>query len=117
MFSKFSVALERRRGIRFSRRFQVQDAPKSGTAFLMKTASVLDLPQGFAAILTWLHEGETVVLLEKDGNPLGRIVPERKVREAATSDRRELFARRFAPLANVPVRNLGDIVDENRGER
>ncbi len=30
--------------------------------------------------------------------------------------RRELFARRFAPLASVPNRDLGDIVNENRGE-
>lgn len=36
---------------------------------------------------------------------------------AATPGQRELFARRFAPLASVPERNLGEIVSENRGER
>lgn len=34
----------------------------------------------------------------------------------AASARRELFARRFAPLAAVPDRDLSDILDENRGE-
>ncbi len=36
---------------------------------------------------------------------------------AGTNDQRELFARRFAPLAMVPDRNLGEVVTENRGER
>ncbi len=30
--------------------------------------------------------------------------------------RRELFSRRFAPLASVPERDLSDLVSENRGE-
>ena len=34
----------------------------------------------------------------------------------AASSRREHFARRFAPLAAVPDRDLNDIVNENRGE-
>jgi len=34
----------------------------------------------------------------------------------AASSRSELFARRFAPLAVVPERDLSDIVNENRGE-
>ena len=32
------------------------------------------------------------------------------------SQRRELFSRRFAPLASVPKRDLRDLVNENRGE-
>lgn len=36
---------------------------------------------------------------------------------AVTNDQRELFARRFAPLATVPDRDLSAIVTENRGER
>jgi bifunctional DNA-binding transcriptional regulator/antitoxin component of YhaV-PrlF toxin-antitoxin module len=36
---------------------------------------------------------------------------------AGTDDQRELFARRFTPLATVPDRNLGEVVSENRGER
>ena len=46
----------------------------------MKTASVLDLPQGMPAILAWLHDGETVPLLESNGDPIGRIVPVHFVR-------------------------------------
>lgn len=34
----------------------------------------------------------------------------------AASSRSELFARRFAPLASVPDRDLSDVVNENRGE-
>lgn len=34
----------------------------------------------------------------------------------ATTGRRELFSRRFAPLASVPDRDLSDIVNENRSE-
>ena len=30
--------------------------------------------------------------------------------------RREVFARRFAPLASVPDRDLSDLVNENRGD-
>ena len=81
----------------------------------MKTASIQDLPQGFPAILTWLQEGETIVLLQKNGQALGRIVPEPKVSEPDSTGRRELFAKRFAPLATVPDRDLGAIVAENRG--
>lgn len=36
--------------------------------------------------------------------------------ETAAKARRDLFAKRFAPLASVPDRDLGDIVNENRGD-
>lgn len=36
--------------------------------------------------------------------------------ESPAKARRELFASRFAPLASVPDRDLGDIVNENRGD-
>jgi|GEM_PF-3393402 len=36
---------------------------------------------------------------------------------AVTNDQRKLFARRFAPLATAPDRDLCDIVTENRRER
>lgn len=35
--------------------------------------------------------------------------------ETSDAARRELFARRFAPLPAVPGRDLGGIVNENRG--
>ncbi|MBK8035802.1 MAG: hypothetical protein IPK22_01500 [Verrucomicrobiaceae bacterium] len=37
-------------------------------------------------------------------------------RSQQTDSRHELFSHRFAPLDNVPDRDLGDIVNENRGE-
>jgi antitoxin (DNA-binding transcriptional repressor) of toxin-antitoxin stability system len=83
----------------------------------MKTASVLDLPQGIPAILAWLHEGETVLLLESNGDPVGRIVPEAKPKPLAETDRKSLFASRFAPLERIPDRDLSGLVAENRGER
>ena len=76
----------------------------------MKTASIQDLQQGLAAILTWLQQGETIILLQNNGRPLGRIVPEGE-------SQKSLFARRFAPLPSVPDRDLSAIVAENRGER
>jgi antitoxin (DNA-binding transcriptional repressor) of toxin-antitoxin stability system len=84
----------------------------------MKTASVLDLPEGLPAILLWLQEGETVLLLEQNGTPVGRIVPEPK--PALTkrgSDLKALFAKRFAPLDHVFHRDLSGVVSENRGDR
>ncbi len=36
--------------------------------------------------------------------------------EMSANARRELFARRFAPLTAVPDRDLGDLVNENRGD-
>lgn len=80
----------------------------------MKTAVANDLAIQSSAILAWLHEGETILLVE-DGKPLGRIVPEKRGAAATTANRRELFARRFAPLHTVPCRELSDIVNENRG--
>jgi antitoxin (DNA-binding transcriptional repressor) of toxin-antitoxin stability system len=81
----------------------------------MKTAVTQDLALQSSAILAWLHAGETVMLVE-DGQPLGRIVPEKRTSAAQPASRRELFARRFAPLSTVPSRDLSDIVNDNRGE-
>ena len=81
----------------------------------MKTAVAKDLALQSSVILAWLHDGETIMLLE-DGQPLGRIVPEKRASTASQSSRSELFARRFAPLSAVPNRDLTDIVNENRGE-
>jgi hypothetical protein len=47
---------------------------------------------------------------------LGVEVAEKATPEPAAAVRRELFSRRFAPLAAVPDRDLSDIVSENRGE-
>jgi hypothetical protein len=41
---------------------------------------------------------------------------ETKEEPSMRSHRRELFSRRFAPLASVPERDLSDLVNENRGE-
>ena len=79
----------------------------------MKTATIQELPAQCASIVTWLHEGETIVLTS-DGEPLGRIIPERREPAPATADRRALFARRFAPLGGVPQRDLSGIVQEGR---
>ncbi len=81
----------------------------------MKTAVTHDLALQSSVILAWLHAGETIMLVE-DGQPLGRIVPEKRASAAQSSGRRELFARRFAPLPTVPNRDLSDIVNDNRGE-
>jgi hypothetical protein len=42
--------------------------------------------------------------------------PEKQSSTMQSDTRREVFARRFAPLASVPDRDLSDIVSENRGE-
>ena len=80
----------------------------------MKTASIHELPAQCASIVTWLHEGDTIVLTN-DGERLGRIIPERQESAPASADRRALFAQRFAPLGGVPQRDLSRIVQENRG--
>ena len=80
----------------------------------MKTAFIQDFGKGGAPLLAWLQQGETVVLLEAGGQPLGKFVPEPPAVPQATTARQELFARRFAPLASVPERDLSDIVAENR---
>ena len=82
----------------------------------MKTASILDLPDGLSGILAWVQQGETVILLQEDGHPLGRIVPERMKQPDNSAQRVELFRRRFAPMASVPDRDLSSIVAENQGE-
>lgn len=81
----------------------------------MKTAFVHDFAAGFAPLLGWLQQGETVVLLKDDGQPLGKFVPEAPAAASPNPAERERFARRFAPLASVPARDLSDIVAENRG--
>ena len=81
----------------------------------MKTAVTQDLALQSSVILAWLHAGETVLLMQ-DGEPLGRIVPEKPAVPRPMEHRREIFACRFAPLATVPNRDLSDIVSENRGE-
>ena len=72
----------------------------------MKTAFVHDFADGFAPLLGWLQEGETVVLLTDDGRPLGRFVPEASAAASPIVAEQERFARRFAPLASVPARDL-----------
>jgi hypothetical protein len=47
---------------------------------------------------------------------LGVEVAEKTTPQPAAASRREFFARRFAPQAAVPDRDLSDIVNENRGE-
>ena len=47
---------------------------------------------------------------------LGVEVAEKTTLQPAAASRRELFSRRFAPLAAMPDRDLSDIVNENRGE-
>ena len=81
----------------------------------MKTASIQDFAQGFAPVLAWLQQGETVVLLKENGQPLGKFVPEQPAAPGSTMAQQEFFRRRFAPLASVPQRDLSDIVAENRG--
>ena len=81
----------------------------------MKTAFIHDFAEGFSPLFAWLQQGETVVLLKDDGQPLGRFVPESPAAASPTTAERERFARRFAPLASVPARDLSDIVAENRG--
>lgn len=87
----------------------------------MKTASILDFAEELPVILSWLHEGETVLLLEQNGTPIGRIVPEPKPKPAPSSngegELRALFTQRFSPLDHVPDRDLSGIVAENRGDR
>jgi hypothetical protein len=88
----------------------------SGSIHSMKTAFIQDFAQGVAPLLAWIQQGETVVLLKDNGQPLGKFVPEQPVAPSASTATKELFQRRFAPLASVPQRDLSDIVAENRGE-
>ena len=81
----------------------------------MKTAAAQDLALHSSDILAWLKAGETIVLVQ-NGETLGRIVPDQSPAPRRAELRRELFARRFAPLASVPDRDLSDIVSENRGD-
>ena len=82
----------------------------------MKTAFIHEFAEGFTPLLAWLQQGETVVLLKDDGQPLGKFVPESPaVASPSLMAERERFATRFAPLASVPARDLSDIVADNRG--
>lgn len=81
----------------------------------MKTAVVQDRALPSSAILAWLQAGETIVLVQ-NGEALGRIVPEKTLQPCKSEQRREVFARRFAPLATVPDRDLSDVVNDNRGD-
>ena len=82
----------------------------------MKTATVRELRNQFASIAAWLEEGETV-LLTRRGRRVGRIVTEPRQKPAARKKNRALYAQRFALLKSVPVRDLAEIVSENRGEQ
>lgn len=82
----------------------------------MKTATIDEVGGTLEPVLDWLQQGETILLLKKDGRPLGRFVPESSPSPMSEAERRELYARRFAPLDSLPQRDLSDIVSENRGD-
>lgn len=81
----------------------------------MRTATVRDLRNNFAAIAVWLDRGETIVLTRR-GRRVAQIVPEPGSKRPLDARRRALFARRFAGRASVPGRDLAGVVVDNRGE-
>lgn len=80
----------------------------------MKTATVADLRNDFAAVSKWIHQGESVTITKR-GVPFATLSPSRKTKKNAPLDRLARLRRLF-PAGPVG----GDaraVVDYDRGDR
>ena len=80
----------------------------------MKTATVADLRNDFAAISKWIHEGEAITITKR-GLPFATLSPVRRRKKPAPLDR---LARLHRLFPEGPV--SGDaraVVDHDRGDR
>ena len=72
----------------------------------MKTTTLNQISNGETPLADWLSQGETVVVTNEAGRCLGRFLPNDRDDIPKPVATRELFAKRFAPLASVPQRDL-----------
>lgn len=80
----------------------------------MKTATVADLRNNFAAVSKWIHDGEAVTITKR-GIPFATLAPVRKPKKLSPLDR---LARLRKLFPGGPV--VGDsrtVVDYDRGDR
>ncbi len=81
----------------------------------MKTASVIDLRNNFAAVSRWIYEGESVTI-QKRGRPFAILSPAVKRREKAV-EWPDFEARLQRQFPNGPAKGSAEeIVDSMRGE-
>ena len=80
----------------------------------MKTATVADLRNNFAAVSKWIHDGEQVVITKR-GRAFATLTPARERLTLAPLDRMARLQRLF-PDGPV-VGDARDAVDYDRGDR
>ncbi|NLT71374.1 MAG: prevent-host-death protein [Verrucomicrobiaceae bacterium] len=80
----------------------------------MKTATVADLRNNFAAVSEWIHAGEEVVITKR-GRAFATLTPARQHPQPPPLDRIARLKRLF-PAGPVDGDSL-DTVDYDRGER
>lgn len=80
----------------------------------MKTATVADLRNNFAAVSKWIHDGEQVVITKR-GRAFATLTPTRERSTLAPLDRMARLQRLFP---EGPVKgDSRDAVDYDRGDR
>ncbi len=79
----------------------------------MKTATVADLRNNFAAVSRWIHEGEAVTITKR-GQPFATLSPAGKRKPAQPLDRMARLRRMFpgGPVAG----DMQDVIDLERGD-
>jgi len=84
------------------------------TSLIMKTATVADLRNDFAAISKWIHAGEAVTITKR-GLPFATLAPARRRKKATPVDRLARLHRLFpdGPVAG----DARSAVDYDRGDR
>jgi prevent-host-death family protein len=79
----------------------------------MKTATVADLRNHFAAVSRWIHEGEPVAITKR-GFQFATLVPARERKALRPIDR---LARLRKMFPNGPVKgDIQDVMDYDRGD-
>lgn len=81
----------------------------------MKTASVADLRNNFAAVSRWIYEGENVTI-QKRGRPFAVLSPIRtakKVRPVWPDYEARL--ERYCPEGSLPGATAAELIDDLRG--
>jgi prevent-host-death family protein len=80
----------------------------------MKTATVADLRNNFAALSRWVHGGESVVITKR-GIPFATVSPVKRRKKAAQSVDRMARLRKLFP--DGPVKgDIRTIIDIERGD-
>jgi len=79
----------------------------------MKTATVADLRNNFAAVSKWIHNGDAVTITKR-GRPFATLAPAKKQKAPAPIDRMARLRRMFP---NGPVKgDAQDVLDYDRGD-